>query len=403
MAAGTRSKKNLSEVLDNPDNKPPVPDIPLFCFEKQKPTDNLNDRYLGQLFHVYEDQVKTLKSELSKKDDIIFDLIQIINSRENKNSSYRDFSYRESPTDFAPEQQIQTLHGCYGMNHNNSAVIRSTEDQRSTIRSTGNQNLLQIPKDPTQSSNTSPTNSVLQNTSVIDKTVQPWQHPKKAFPISSMESHLETAISTANRYLPLQENEWLNQDVSPIDGPTIDTPPIDNPPPPSKKRSKRTTTIVGDSMINPIKQLNLQQSTPSSKVYIKSFPGATCEDMSDYVKPSLKHSPDLLIIHAGTNDLRSSTPEEVTERLVNLATSMKTSENQIVISSLINRADHLNAKVTQVNYMLAYKCQLLKIGYLNNSNIGLQHLQGGGKWGGLHLNEDGAHILKQNFINIINT
>ena len=45
------------------------------------------DRYLGQLFHSYEDKVKTLKSELSKKDNIIFDLIQNINSRENKNSS----------------------------------------------------------------------------------------------------------------------------------------------------------------------------------------------------------------------------------------------------------------------------------------------------------------------------
>ena len=406
MAAGTRSKKNLSEVLDNPNNKPPVPDMPLFCFEKQKPADNLNDRYLGQLFHVYEDQVKTLKSELSKKDDIIFDLIQIINSRENKNSSYRDFCYRESSTDFAPEQQIQTLHGCYGMNHNNSAVIRSTEDQQSAIRSTEHQSQSTMPT----ASETS--NSLLQNTSVIDKTAQPWQLPKKAFPLSSMGSQIETSITTANRYLPLQENEWLNQDVSPIDAPpiidtpTIDTPPIDQPPhtmQSSKKRSKRTTTIVGDSMINPIKQLNLQQSTPSSKVYIKSFPGATCEDMVDYVKPSLKHSPDLIVIHAGTNDLRSSTPEEVTERLINLATSMKTSENQIVISSLINRADHLNAKVTQVNYMLAYKCQVFKIGYLDNSNICLQHLQGGGRWGGLHLNEDGAHILKQNFINIINT
>ena len=254
MAAGTRSKKNLSEVLDNPNNKPPVPDMPLFCFEKQKPADNLNDRYLGQLFHVYEDQVKTLKSELSKKDDIIFDLIQIINSRENKNSSYRDFCYRESSTDFAPEQQIQSLHGCYGINHNNSAVIRSTEDQRSTIRSTENQNLLQIPKDPTQSSNTSPTNGVLQNPSVIDKTAQPWQHPKKAFPLSSMGSQIETSIATANRYLPLQENEseWLNQDVSPIDGPTINTPPIDQSPHTiqwSKKRSKHFTTIVGNSMI----------------------------------------------------------------------------------------------------------------------------------------------------------
>ena len=60
---------------------------------------------------------------------------------------------------------------------------------------------------------------------------------------------------------------------------------------------------------------------------------------------------------------------------------MMTSENQIVISSLINRDHHLKAKVTQVNYMLAYKCQVFKIGYLDNSNICLQHLQGEGGGG----------------------
>ena len=43
MAAGTRSKKNLGEVLNNPNNNPPVPDIPLFCFEKQKLADKLNE------------------------------------------------------------------------------------------------------------------------------------------------------------------------------------------------------------------------------------------------------------------------------------------------------------------------------------------------------------------------
>ena len=101
-------------------------------------------------------------------------------------------------------------------------------------------------------------------------------------------------------------------------------------------------------MINPIKQLNLQQSTPFSKVYINSFPGVTSEYMRDYFKPSLKHKLDLLIIHAGTNDLRSSSPEEVTKILVNLAVSMKTNKNQIVISSLINRADYLNAKVKSI-------------------------------------------------------
>jgi hypothetical protein len=78
------------------------------------------------------------------------------------------------------------------MNNNNSAVIRSTEDQQSAIRSTEHQSQWQVPKDHIQSLNTSPTmptaletsNGLLQNTSVIDKTAQPWQLPKKAFPLS---------------------------------------------------------------------------------------------------------------------------------------------------------------------------------------------------------------------------
>ena len=42
------------------------------------------------------------------------------------------------------------------------------------------------------------------------------------------------------------------------------------------------------------------------KIYVKTFPGATTDCMKDYVKPSIKHNPDFVILHTGTNDLKST-------------------------------------------------------------------------------------------------
>ena len=38
------------------------------------------------------------------------------------------------------------------------------------------------------------------------------------------------------------------------------------------------------------------------KVKVKIFPGATIDDMYDYIKPLLKKCPDDIILHAGTNN-----------------------------------------------------------------------------------------------------
>ena len=34
---------------------------------------------------------------------------------------------------------------------------------------------------------------------------------------------------------------------------------------------------------------------------VKLFPGATVEDMEDFIKPITRKSPDKLILHVGTN------------------------------------------------------------------------------------------------------
>ena len=63
------------------------------------------------------------------------------------------------------------------------------------------------------------------------------------------------------------------------------------------------TIIVGDSMIKGLRPDKISKSV-KHKTQIKSFPGATVEDLNDYIKPSLKRKPKNIILHVGTNDLK---------------------------------------------------------------------------------------------------
>ena len=156
-------------------------------------------------------------------------------------------------------------------------------------------------------------------------------------------------------------------------------------------------------MVKDVKQWDLQPLIPNFKVFAKTFPGATTKDMVDYVKPSMNHEPDIIFLHTGTNDLRfNQTPHEIASSIIELASSMKTNENNVVVSSIIIRGDNFNGKAADVNVHLARMCDESNIGFLDNSNILLDHIQRGGKFGGIHLNERGVNVFKQNFIDVIN-
>ena len=55
---------------------------------------------------------------------------------------------------------------------------------------------------------------------------------------------------------------------------------------------------------------------------VKSFSGATVDDMSHFLKLSIRKKPNKLIIHAGTNDVRRSSPKIIAEK-VKLAENFK--------------------------------------------------------------------------------
>ncbi|CAB4015256.1 Scavenger receptor cysteine-rich type 1 M130 [Paramuricea clavata] len=143
--------------------------------------------------------------------------------------------------------------------------------------------------------------------------------------ISQEDAHKTAAgISDVNRYEVLSDS-----DVEPTEGQhppyvrpitthknpgnkesTFDKTLItDSPPQNSYSKSKTSEgpiTILGDSMIKMIKPPKLRQLSRliGEKGNIKTFPGATINDMNHYIQPTMKKQPKLVILHVGTNDIQ---------------------------------------------------------------------------------------------------
>ena len=60
---------------------------------------------------------------------------------------------------------------------------------------------------------------------------------------------------------------------------------------------------------------------------VHSFPGASCDDVEYLLIPLINRRLDQILLHVGTNDLRSGTPEEIAHRFSNLTDSVITSRN----------------------------------------------------------------------------
>ena len=113
------------------------------------------------------------------------------------------------------------------------------------------------------------------------------------------------------------------------------------------KKRNNDVYIVGDSMLNGLDERKMKKGNGNVKV--RAHPGATVTDMLDYLKPISRKQPSHLILHAGTNDIKSQTPveiignfEKVKDMIVN-----ESPETRLVISSLILRNDNieLNSKI----------------------------------------------------------
>ncbi|XP_067030123.1 uncharacterized protein [Acropora muricata] len=167
----------------------------------------------------------------------------------------------------------------------------------------------------------------------------------------------------------------------------------------NQSAKRKEVFIVGDSIL---KNLQGRKISRSAKVKVSSFPGCTAIDMRDHIKPTLRKNPDAIVIHVGTNSLRSSTSvRDCAEEIANLATMIgNESSADLAISGIIPRSDDesVAVKVPGVNKLLKTFCNQNGWGFVDHSNISPEHDL---NRSGLHLNTKGTARLATNFINYL--
>lgn len=149
--------------------------------------------------------------------------------------------------------------------------------------------------------------------------------------------------------------------------------------------------IVGDSQL---RNLNNEKMENEHHIVEKKYkPGMR---MKEAVKQTGKVDSDVMIVHAATNNVAPTTPQELCkETMDTLGGIQKNNPNaKIAFSAVFRRKDshELNAKVTQLNELLAEKLPLNGFDMIENDNILFSNL----KSDGLHLNEGGVRKFASN-------
>ena len=119
--------------------------------------------------------------------------------------------------------------------------------------------------------------------------------------------------------------------------------------------------------------------------------------MYDHVKPTLRDiNPDHIVLHAGTNDLRSEKKAcQISEATTDLATSLKNDDNTATVSGIVPRLGDLNNKANEVHHRLVLMCKERNISFLSHDESidPSKHLNESK----LHLNSNGIKIFAEIF------
>ena len=162
---------------------------------------------------------------------------------------------------------------------------------------------------------------------------------------------------------------------------------------PEKQPKERTTLLIGDSMISRIPGKDLGKAV-GHRVIVKPFSGATTMAMNHYLKPNLEPSPNEVILHIGTNDLKTREPKAVAESIVDLTRKIEgTCDTKVRLSELVCRKDKLGQAMKTANKHLKKFCHQNGWKLIHHENISHSGLNKGG----LHLNFKGNEQFYNNF------
>lgn len=157
--------------------------------------------------------------------------------------------------------------------------------------------------------------------------------------------------------------------------------------------TKGTTLIAGSSIISGIVENKLK----THKAKVRCFPGATVNDMYNYLIPLLNKKPTYIILQIGSNDSPYKSFIEIANEISDLKTFIADilPDTKVFISCPVIRLDDRNANSTlrKLNKYLKDNFSDIVINdNIDGSCIGKR---------GLHLNAKGSGRLAINYISLM--
>ena len=128
--------------------------------------------------------------------------------------------------------------------------------------------------------------------------------------------------------------------------------------------------ILGDSIVKNVNGCVLKKMRNKELIKVRSFNGAKASCMYDHVKPTIQDfNPKDIILHVGTNELKSSkTASQIPRSVIDLALSLKSETNTVTISLTVLRKDSLNNKAQEVNSRLINMCGKRDITFVDHTD-----------------------------------
>ena len=165
----------------------------------------------------------------------------------------------------------------------------------------------------------------------------------------------------------------------------------------ASKNLEGPIVIIGDSIIKDI----IPEKLSRKPVKKYKFAGKTAEEISEQLDSiQLQENPSHVIIHAGTNNLRTDTAKTCATKIGKLVNHIKVKfpQSKVGISGLTIRKDcDVGEKLNQTNKDLRSFCIRQGHTFIDNANINSSALNSSK----LHLNPKGTAYLAVNFINFL--
>ena len=108
-----------------------------------------------------------------------------------------------------------------------------------------------------------------------------------------------------------------------------------------------------------IKYVNGREVSRNDSVKVRSHPGATTDDFIDYVRPTVRKKPNLIIIHTRYDIQNNLNTLSKIKKAISSIKEGDTDDNiKIALSSMIHRRDHdFENKINETNKKLGNLCE----------------------------------------------